>query len=243
MGASLALDSNIVIQLCDDKHRWHESTKRFIADARERKSARLYYFLATKLEVLEYFRKRGLTLWFRNFYRTGHAIGGSSQFDARYARHELFAPGCPDYEYLDDRSIKQLRKDFLIDYAAADMSLDKAQSFWEKACSLALKGSMKNVLKALDTHHLTYAGLDNKDLFDAGTHRPQWKIQEDHMIRYGMGSSDAAIVNMATHAKGLHGIVSNDIDVVEFVRNAKEAAHLACYTFIDRYVPTNRRAA
>lgn len=237
-GARIALDSNILIQMVDETHQYHRTTVGLIDSARRKKNLRFFYFLASKLEVLEYFRRLALLNYFRDFYQSGNSLGGTGFFDQKY-RELVSNDGDQAFHVLNDFQIKSLRRDFLEDYAAAQGSFEKADHFWEQICRLALSKPLGDVDKKLTQADIVYASLQNRDIFPREDDPPTWKQQLDYMVRYGLGSNDAAIANMLVKAHGIHGFVTNDIDLLLFCRHFTEAQQLRCFTFVERFISSS----
>lgn len=205
-----------------------------IDSARRKKDLHFYYFLASKLEVLEYFPQLALLSYFRDFYQGGNSLGGTGFFDQKY-KELVLRDGDQTFHVLNDFQIKGHRRDFLEDYAAAQGSLEKADHFLEQICRLALCKSLGDVDKRLTQADITYTALQNRDIFPREEDPPTWKQQLDYMVRYGLGSNDAAIANMLVKAHGIHGFVTNDIDLLLFCWHFSEAQHLRCFTFVERF--------
>ncbi len=90
-----------------------------------------------------------------------------------------------------------------------------------------------------------YTGVFAESRFSDGCKLPHWSEQEVLIKNYGLGSGDAAILNMAESIDNLHGILTNDSDMIEIYNNALKGSKLqcVCYTFLTRYVDRYKSAA
>ncbi len=141
---------------------------------------------------------------------------------------------------LNDYEIKQLRELCLQDFGAKG---NQGINMWKQICQLCL-GALPKTEELLKKWGINYVGLYDKGLFPEGSVPPRWQDQEKLMTTYGLGSADAAILNMASCSEKIVGVVTNDGDMVELFRANVMPDRVRCFTFLRRYVDPiqNKRA-
>ena len=227
-GVFLALDTNILIQICDETNEAHAQTQDFFKKLKGTKSPRLIYFLASKLELTETFRRRFLTLYLRDRYRKGSdPVGGNGVFDAYCKAHPKLIPNADDDDLLTDREIKDLRKRCFQDFP----SVTEGMKSWETLAGHALRARFRKMAQTLDSFGVRYQNLFDPNLFSEGE-GPRWQDQEALIINYGLSSSDAAILNMANSSSMIYGILSNDFDILEIFKAAGPVKTVRCFSFL-----------
>jgi hypothetical protein len=227
----VGVDSNVLIALCDKTHQYHTGTREFFEKWHARRNGRAYYFIMSRLEVLEYFRRRAITLYLREFYAKGKDFG-MPRFDEMCRGLGPICCHMDDWVSLDDRQIKKVRSQFYDEMAAQSGTMEKARTYWKQLCGLTLNKRIHDVFAALEPLGIEYASLHTAGLFPKGTKGPSWDQQERIMIEHGMASADASILNMVNSSQALAGIITNDIDMFEFFRAGGAREGLRCFTFI-----------
>lgn len=221
----IAIDTNILIQLLDNGHNHHASTKSFFEKARLKKIS-FIYFLASKFEAQEYLRKRKIADLVTYAMENDVQIGDKHCFDEWY--HHRYADINKDNSFITDREIKDLRLTIIDSFENKVKGLKE----WESFCRLAL--GKFNFDKALAHYEISYKSLQDKDLFPEGSSYPKWEDQQALIVKYGLGSADAAILNMAFSCARVSAILTNDRDMTSIFHSHYDQT-IACYTFIRHF--------
>lgn len=194
----LMLDANIIIPYIDNKHQDHKDTlnevKRLLG-----LNIQFLYSHPCLLEVLNYWRGKwiytGCELLDRNsknlprdFYRIfGSARGRWNGGDHR--------------RYLHDTEIKDLRD-----------TLNARGGLWGRMIS-SMNGKISKLPNDLGKIKIYYADFDS--IYYPIADKANWpKMDNVYLMieKYGLGSNDAAILNMANYSS-ICGFVSNDGDM------------------------------
>ena len=229
LGGKFVLHTNILIAIVDEQHGWHEKTLRFFEKmAAKNKGFLFFYVLASKLELSEYLRKKFYTNWLVETYGKGnHIFGPDHPFDEFCKNHEFVAEPTTSNKFLSDREIKHIRSACIRAFSTDVEGL----KMWENISQLALAGRFKLAEETLNRVGIHYKGLHDLDIFDEAN-PPQWKDQEVFMKRFGLGSSDAAILNMVNSSPKINGLITNDSDLITIFRSTLVRKDVTCYSFI-----------
>ena len=227
----LALDTNILIAVCDETHQFHGQTVSFLHKLVQAKNLQFAYFVASKIELGEYCRRRFLTLYLRDNYRNNFRfIGAGGSVDEYCRNHPKIQAPHEDHESLNDHEIKDIRHRCFHDFKDAAAGIQK----WQQLSHMALAGQLQRGEERLASFKILYKSLYDTDLFPPGAPKPFWKDQEKFITSFSFSAADAAILNMAVSVDKIVGVMTNDIDFCEICRTSEIIDKVTCYTFSNR---------
>jgi predicted nucleic acid-binding protein len=232
----LAFDTNILIQLADDQHEHHRNTAAVIQAVHQRTRVRFVYFIASKLELQEYMRRSFFSRGLREKFHDQSHIGGKGRADA-FINDWVHNHAHDPRAVLNDYEIKSLRELCLLDHPGDSRT---AISRWKQVCQLCL-GRLPRVEETLARWGIQYVNIMDPALYGEKSQKPQWENQSKLMATYGLGSADAAILNMAMSTDKIVGIVTNDGDMIELFRSEVLPDRVCCFTFLRKFI--DHRAA
>ena len=235
----IALDTNILIQLVDKSHNFHGPTINFFEKYRRKGGeAVFFYLLASKLELGEYLRKKSYTAWLTSTFSSGQSfLGNNSSFDTFCLDHEFVTSNSRPDEILTDRQIKELRVQCIRSAASTEEGL----KIWENISQMALNSRYNQAYDTLKKLGITYKGFQDTDLFSEAN-RASWKEQEKLIQKFGLGSADAAILNMVNANQKITGLMTNDSDLVVIFDSHLVREGVKCYSFIRSFTEEPRKA-
>ncbi|MBF0441572.1 MAG: hypothetical protein HQK54_06680 [Oligoflexales bacterium] len=229
----IALDTNILIQLGDDTHQYYHPTTIFFKKVMLAKNFHFVYFIPTRLELREYFRRRFLTLFLRKNYQHGPCfIGGEGRVDEYCAEHPKIKTSYEDWESLNDHEIKEIRSRCFRDFKDLETGIQR----WQQLSHMALANRLKVMDEKLVSLKICYKSLGDEDLFPETVKKPRWEDQERYVNDFAFSAQDAAILNMATTSGKIFGIMTNDIDFVQICQTDEVMSKISCYTFNPRLI-------
>lgn len=230
-GSYVAFDTNDLIQLVDEQHEHHRNTVSVIQSIHRKSSATLVFFQPSKLELQEYMRRTLFTKGLIEKCYKQRLVGGAGKAD-NFINHWVTDNQHQQRSALSDRDIKRLRELCLIDFPAiGGQGINK----WKQICRLCL-GGLPKIEELFKKWGIRYVGLYDKVLFPEGSTPPRWEDQEKLMTTFGLGSADAAILNMAMSNTKIAGVVTNDGDMVELFKAGVMPEQVHCFTFLRKYV-------
>lgn len=230
-GKYIAVDSNILIQLCDTNHQFHRTTADAVERCVNQVGVQMVYFVATKLELQDYFRRSYLTRSLRERVRSGQRVGGKGNLDRLiFGEMAALQPGSKADYILSDKDIKWLRTACFDDY---DDSKDGIRQ-WQQICKLALGHTLTKLETVLSRAKIQYKSARDPEFFSQ-TKPPEWADQNSLMVSWGLGSSDAAIFNMALTSPAIQGICTNDRDIVALCESAEFGGKFKCFTLLPEH--------
>lgn len=222
----LVLDTNILIAICDEDHRFHQQTTRFFSQIKHKQNIKPTFNVVSRFELQEYLRKKYLT-------KLLYAQRSKDTAQNKYI------PGLEDiskqliadirYDFLSDKKIKELRG-----YIKEHFSIEG----WKNFCSYALKPHFENDISRLEKLNISYVSLSTPNMFRENHSRPKWVDQEKIILKYGLAANDAGILNMLANHPETAGIITNDYDIIEVLGDPKFSG-IDCYTFLPKFKKKN----
>ena len=215
----LLLDTNIILGFIDESDKLN-GTVRPIISALINYQATFYFVLPSRLELMEKWRRKAITDYLRsNLNRENpETYSARDSFPKTWKLWQKVAQG----RRLDDKQIKIIR-----DWC---LNCPGGIELWHQFTMEALGGEFLRLDKILQKAGINYVSYGHP-IYGAATTRPQWESAYALMEEFGLGSNDAAILNMCTNASGLSGIVTADKDFSSAIE-ADAISRLTCF-FLD----------
>lgn len=218
----IMVDANVVIGHLDSKHKFHTTIKKKIQDLFIEGST-FYFSQPSLLETKNYWRRKLLTECIQTHLDSGRQL--FRDFQKLYLDFKERNKG----EALGDRQIKELRQ------TIEKIHSGKGVEYWALLCDQAMADQFKKLENTLASSNFKYAKLNDDDVFPLPNKPkwPQWEHVDGLIEKHGLGSNDAAIINMVNGAKDIDGFISNDGDLLFAIAKGALVANVRTFTFLD----------
>jgi len=199
----IMIDANIAIAYIDTSHKFHSQVKKRLQTLYAN-GAIFFYPQPVLLEVKDYWRRKLLTETIRT-----HISGGKRLYNKFEKLFKDFEEANKN-EILYDRQIKKLRE------TLEPIAKEKGVEFWFALCKQALNTEFSKLDIFLSTSSFKYAKFNDGDVYpkEDQSKWPNWDQAYGLMEKFGLGSSDAAILNMVNGGKAIDGFFTNDGDLL-----------------------------
>lgn len=219
----ILVDSNILIAFFDTRHKLHDKVYSRLIPVYVA-GAEFYYVQPCLLEFKEYWRRKIMTECIELRIQENYYF--YSEFRKCYnAAKEKNGSDL----YLKDYQVKALRA------TLENVAKGKGVQYWFDFCNQALTNTLSTLETNLAKTNFNYAKFDDGKLFPITLKAqwPKWQTADQMQEKYGLASSDAAILNMTNSAQGVDSFLTNDGDALFAVMNGALNAHINTYTFLD----------
>jgi len=217
----LMIDANIAISYFDANHSLHGEVKKRIQKLFINGST-FYYSQPVFLELKNYWRRKLITECIEQHLTQGKRL--YSKFEKQYLEFKSKNTNPP----LKEHQLKNLRE------TLENISKGKGVEFWFLLCDQALNGQFKQLDETLAQSNFIYAKFNDDDVYPSSlkSQWPQWITADAIMEKYGLASSDAAILNMVNSGQKIEGFISNDGDIL-FAAAKDALPSIPTITFLD----------
>jgi hypothetical protein len=225
----ILLDSSILLELCDFDHPNYQSRVRFFEQLIKNKNIQFRFLLATRLFVRDILRRRFLTDFLRSHIKRQVGYNSTtSAFDELVSRCILRCQAdVSGLSLLSDSDLSHIREHCFRSFS----TLEEGIRQWQFICQIALGKKLELASDRLSALNIRYVELKDLGIDGERSRKPQWKMQEQLMLQYGLNSSDTAIVSLIEAADRIFGILSNAHDLLELLQLRGHLKDLQCFTF------------
>lgn len=215
------IDANIAISYFDIEHKLHPEVKKRIQSLFLNGSS-FYYSQPVFLELKNYWRRKLITECIEQHLKLGKRL--YSKFEKQYLEFKSKNASEP----LKEHQLKKLRE------TLENISKGKGVEFWFLLCDQALRGQFSQLDQTLAKSNFKYAKFNDDDVYPSSLKSlwPQWSASDAIMEKYGLASSDAAILNMVNGGQKIEGFISNDGDIL-FAAAKDALPSIPTITFLD----------
>lgn len=229
----VVIDTNVLTQLCDDTNVNHSATLSQFEKFSNHTRIQLIYFVSSRFELQEYLRKRFLTLFLRKaFSENPNYIGGTGVGDHLCRHHEKICAGARQDAILTGEEINMIRIKCFNSFKSMEAGIKR----WNEVCQRALKAGFTKADKILTGLGIQCKGHFESKIFPPGDPIPKRKDHEQCIQNFALCMSDSIIISMAKASRRIHGVITNDQDMIELLRIYKGLEHIHCYTFVDHFI-------
>lgn len=193
---SFVVDTNIIIGCFSSDNDSVGKIGQLINTLVQNKNCKMYYFVATRLELYYYFLRREMTTFLKKY------VGQNRSKITAFEQLLMDYCNAPNIKLFDDAKIKKLRN------SCVGCTVPNGLEKWKEIVRKATK-RLPHILQSLQEANFVYANKDNPIISNAA--RLEWDDVETLMQATAIGSNDAAIINMFK-ASTLKDIISNDSD-------------------------------
>lgn len=217
----LMIDANIAISYFDLNHKFHAGVKKRIQSLFLNGST-FYYSQPVYLELKNYWRRKLITECIEQHLKQDKKL--YSKFEKQY--RDFKSNNLNDL--LKEHQLKQLRE------TLENVSKGKGVEYWFLLCDQALRGQFDELDQTLAQSNFKYAKFGDDDVYPLNLKNqwPQWSGVDALMEKYGLASSDAAILNMVNGGQKIEGFISNDGDIL-FAAAKGALSAIPVITFLD----------
>ncbi len=196
------MDANVAISYLDTTHKMHFEVKKKIQNL-FLNGVNFYYSQPVLLEVKNYWRRKLITECIDQHLRSGKEL--YSRFKKQYQDFRTNKSNEPLREHL----LKSLRE------TLENVAKGKGADYWFLLCDQAMRGQFKTLDETLAQSNFKYAKFDDDDVFPISlkANWPKWPAADFLMEKFGLASSDAAILNMV-NGERIEGFITNDGDIL-----------------------------
>ncbi len=218
------VDANIVIAYFDQKHVFHPKVHArlnpiYLA------GADFFFVQPCLLELKEYWRRKMLSETIELQLSNGYRL--FRKFETAYINFSV-ENRRRGHLYLNDYQLKKLRE------VLENIAAGKGIKYWLMLCGHALNGKLAQLEQDLTASNFKYAKFDDGDVFplELKSKWPKWSAADLLQEKFGLASSDAAILNMTNGGRDVDAFVSNDGDVLFAVAGGALKNTIPTYTFL-----------
>lgn len=202
----LMIDANIAISYFDLSHKFHSVVKKRV-QVLFLNGSTFYYSQHVYLELKNYWRRKLITECIEQHLNQGKKL--YNRFEKQYLDFKSKNLNEP----LKEHQLKQLRE------TLENVSKGKGVDYWFLLCDQALRGQfdqLDQLDQTLAQSNFKYAKFDDDDVYPLSMKKqwPQWSGADTLMEKFGLASSDAAILNMVSGGQNIEGFISNDGDIL-----------------------------
>jgi predicted nucleic acid-binding protein len=218
----IMVDANVAISYLDSSNKFHTKVRKRIQELYA-DGATFFYAQPALLEIKNYWRRKLISECIQ-----AHLDQGNHLYGAFLKAYLKFRPTKTD-DILNDPQIKKLRE------TLEPIFSGKGVTFWFKLCQQAFSGEFKKLDGFLNAANFKYAKFYDEDVYPVADKSswPVWDEVDVLMEKYGLGSNDAAILNMVNGGKNIDAFLSNDGDLLFSIAKGAMKPNVRCFTFLN----------